>query len=62
MKALFRPCAMITPDMDLICEIMLMSEGYSNGKVPPSLSNGKVLLFLAQQVKVLLSWASRCGP
>ena len=32
-KALFRPCAMIVPDMDLICEIMLMSEGYSNGKV-----------------------------
>jgi dynein heavy chain len=32
-KALFRPCAMITPDMDLICEIMLMSEGYSNGKI-----------------------------
>jgi dynein heavy chain len=32
-KALFRPCAMITPDMDLICEIMLMSEGYSMGKV-----------------------------
>jgi dynein heavy chain len=32
-KALFRPCAMITPDMDLICEIMLMSEGYSEGKV-----------------------------
>ena len=32
-KALFRPCAMITPDMDLICEIMLMSEGYAEGKV-----------------------------
>ena len=32
-KALFRPCAMITPDMDLICEIMLMSEGYAEGKI-----------------------------
>ena len=32
-KALFRPCAMIVPDMDLICEIMLMSEGYAEGKV-----------------------------
>ena len=32
-KALFRPCAMIVPDMDLICEIMLMSEGYSEGKI-----------------------------
>eukprot|EP00960_Hanusia_phi_P039486 753915-Hanusia_phi.AAC.17 len=32
-KALFRPCAMVTPDMDLIAEIMLMSEGYAEGKV-----------------------------
>ena len=24
---------MITPDMDLICEIMLMSEGYAEGKI-----------------------------
>jgi len=27
MKVLFRPCAMVVPDMDLIAEIMLMSEG-----------------------------------
>ena len=32
-KALFRPCAMVTPDMDLIAEIMLMSEGYEAGKL-----------------------------
>ena len=32
-KALFRPCAMVTPDMDLIAEIMLMSEGYAAGKL-----------------------------
>jgi len=33
MKVLFRPCAMVVPDMDLIAEIMLMSEGFVDGKV-----------------------------
>jgi len=28
LKTLFRSCAMVTPDMDLICENMLMSEGF----------------------------------
>lgn len=28
LKALFRSCAMVIPDMDLICENMLMSEGF----------------------------------
>jgi len=32
-KALFRPCAMIVPDMDMITEIMLMSEGFAEGKI-----------------------------
>ena len=28
LKTLFRSCAMVTPDMELICENMLMSEGF----------------------------------
>ena len=28
LKALFRSCAMVVPDLVLICENMLMSEGY----------------------------------
>lgn len=27
-KALFRPCSMVVPDLELICEIMLMAEGF----------------------------------
>jgi dynein heavy chain len=29
LKALFRSCAMVTPDLKLICENMLMSEGFT---------------------------------
>ncbi len=28
LKSLFRPCAMIVPDSDLVCEIMLVAEGF----------------------------------
>ena len=27
-KALFRPCAMIVPDMDLICEVRYLTSGW----------------------------------
>ena len=31
-KALFRPCAMMKPDLALICENILLSEGYHHGR------------------------------
>lgn len=32
LKALFRSCAMVVPDLMLICENMLMSEGYTEAR------------------------------
>ncbi|XP_061919084.1 dynein axonemal heavy chain 11 isoform X5 [Entelurus aequoreus] len=33
LKALFRPCAMVVPDIELICEIMLVAEGFCGAKL-----------------------------
>ncbi|XP_062322712.1 dynein axonemal heavy chain 11 isoform X2 [Osmerus eperlanus] len=33
LKALFRPCAMVVPDIELICEIMLVAEGFLSAKL-----------------------------
>ncbi|ALC45571.1 CG41497 [Drosophila busckii] len=33
LKTLFRPCAMIVPDFALICEIMLMAEGFLDARL-----------------------------
>eukprot|EP01135_Chromosphaera_perkinsii_P002940 Nk52_evm51s230 gene=Nk52_evmTU51s230 len=33
MKALFRPCSMVVPDFNAICEIMLMAEGFIDAKL-----------------------------
>lgn len=32
LKALFRSCAMVVPNLMLICENMLMSEGYTEAR------------------------------
>eukprot|EP00744_Colponema_vietnamica_P000937 GILI01001621.1.p1 GENE.GILI01001621.1~~GILI01001621.1.p1 ORF type:complete len:2798 (-),score=990.63 GILI01001621.1:124-7776(-) len=42
LKALFRSCAMVVPDLILICENMLMSEGFVNAR---SLANKFVTLY-----------------
>ncbi|XP_019712197.1 dynein heavy chain 11, axonemal [Hippocampus comes] len=33
LKALFRPCAMVIPDFELICEIMLVAEGFIGARL-----------------------------
>lgn len=33
LKTLFRPCAMVVPDIALICEIMLVAEGFQEARV-----------------------------
>lgn len=33
LKSLFRPCAMVVPDFALICEIMLVAEGFQEARL-----------------------------
>lgn len=42
LKALFRPVSMVLPDLGLICEIMLMAEGFQMSKI---LSRKFVILY-----------------
>ncbi|GAB0094138.1 hypothetical protein DMENIID0001_093740 [Sergentomyia squamirostris] len=32
LKSLFRPCSMVVPDIELICEILLVAEGFQSAK------------------------------
>lgn len=32
-RYLFRPCAMVIPDFELICEIMLVAEGFIDARL-----------------------------
>ncbi|KAI5106110.1 dynein heavy chain 11, axonemal, partial [Silurus meridionalis] len=50
LKALFRPCAMVVPDLEMICEIMLMAEGFLNARVL-----GRKFITLYNLCKELLS-------
>ena len=50
LKALFRSCAMVVPDIILICENMLMSEGFETAK-----ELSKKFMALYQLCKSLLS-------
>jgi dynein heavy chain len=59
-KALFRSCAMIVPDMEMICEIMLFSEGFEAAKI---LARKFMLLFRLNKdllsVQVHYDWGLR---
>ncbi|KAJ7405899.1 dynein axonemal heavy chain 9 [Willisornis vidua] len=50
LKALFRPCAMVVPDFELICEIMLVAEGFLEAR-----ALAKKFITLYQLCKELLS-------
>ncbi|XP_059524579.1 dynein axonemal heavy chain 9 [Myotis daubentonii] len=50
LKALFRPCAMVVPDFELICEIMLVAEGFLEAR-----SLARKFITLYQLCKELLS-------
>jgi len=59
-KALFRPVAMIVPDMEMICEIMLFSEGFEDAR---TLARKFMLLFRLNKdllsVQVHYDWGLR---
>nr|XP_025719696.1 dynein heavy chain 9, axonemal [Callorhinus ursinus] len=50
LKSLFRPCAMVVPDFELICEIMLVAEGFTEAR-----SLARKFITLYQLCKELLS-------
>ncbi|KAL2297572.1 hypothetical protein Nmel_016116 [Mimus melanotis] len=56
LKALFRPCAMVVPDFELICEIMLVAEGFLEAR-----ALARKFITLYQLCKELLSKQVKAG-
>lgn len=60
-----RPCAMVVPDFELICEIMLVAEGFIDARV---LARKFITLYtlckelLSKQVHAAASWQSHIEP
>ena len=54
LKALFRPVVMVTPDLAMICENMLMSEGFGKAKLLAK----KMTVLYASDRDLLMIWAS----
>lgn len=57
-----RPCAMVVPDFELICEIMLVAEGFIDARV---LARKFITLYtlckelLSKQVQAATSWKKK---
>uniref|UniRef100_A0A8C9JNR1 Dynein axonemal heavy chain 17 n=1 Tax=Panthera tigris altaica TaxID=74533 RepID=A0A8C9JNR1_PANTA len=65
LKALFRPCAMVVPDFELICEIMLVAEGFLDARL---LARKFITLYtlcrelLSKQVRADGIWGPQAQP
>lgn len=52
LKSMFRPIAMVVPDCNLICEILLFAEGFDNTKVCKHI----IILLLRKEVFLLIPY------
>jgi dynein heavy chain len=58
LKALFRPVTMVVPEISMICENMLMSEGFNDARV---LSIKMVTLYGLAQKQLSFQWHYEFG-